>query len=140
LEPGNRQAIEELAKLEKYKITQKQAEKKKVIITEMESTKENTPTAPTPTVTKENTPANPPVVKENVTIKESTPVVKETVEPVAKEAAPSNDVPVAKVFKLQIPSEPPTTAYEFESFWNSSKSDLETFYKYFKVTDLRVTS
>lgn len=39
-----------------------------------------------------------------------------------------------KIFKvtIEIPKEPPKTAYEFEAFWNNAKNDMDIFYKYFK--------
>ena len=164
MEPGNKQAIEELSKLEKYKSSQQNAEKKKVIITEVES--EIKEAAPPVLLKKETTKeSSKPVdsikpmiietVKEEKPVKvvESKPIVKEEPkvisvvkeepkvvsvvkeEPAKKEAEPTKETttPVVKTFKIEIPKEPPTTAYEFESFWNSCKSDPESFFHYFKM-------
>jgi len=36
-------------------------------------------------------------------------------------------------YKVELPQFPPKTAYEFEAFWNSVNGNLETLYKYLKL-------
>ncbi len=142
LEPNNKQAIEELAKLEKLRSSIETKPRKKITISEvseMQPSEVEPPTksSKTTSVLPKNERISPEPQKN---VAESTgekiPTTKVESKKVAQADAKKPATTPVRTFqiKLEVPKEPPKTSYEFETFWRNAKNDLSTFFEYFKVT------
>jgi len=120
LEPGNKQAIEELAAISRI---HQNTKSQKPIIQVQDQTKPPSQPAPQP--------AKSP---KRVVIEEIEEDEKE------KQPPPQKVVPPQRKFdniKAELPKEAPKTTYDFETFWNTVKTDPATFFEYLKMIPVK---
>jgi hypothetical protein len=158
LEPGNKQAAEDLMKVDKLKSRQPApSTRKKVTITEVSGEQ---PPAQAPPKTEQKAPDVKPVEKKpavtetkkpevnpaEVSVEPSRPTTPPKVTEVTTTPKPSSPTSTAVPtkaasttparsfqFKIELPKEPPKTAYEFEAFWRNAKHEQDLMFEYFKV-------
>jgi len=146
LEPSNKQAQEEITNLEKklkpqatsespekHKLSDETAAKprKKIAIHEVDSTEVTSPP---------QTPEKPQLASKSPSTPTTTPTTpitgSSTTTPTTAATTPTkgSKTPVRSFqLKIDIPTKPPKTSYEFETFWNSIKHDSSMVYQYLKV-------
>eukprot|EP01117_Protostelium_nocturnum_P013778 TRINITY_DN5182_c0_g1_i1.p1 TRINITY_DN5182_c0_g1~~TRINITY_DN5182_c0_g1_i1.p1 ORF type:complete len:449 (-),score=151.58 TRINITY_DN5182_c0_g1_i1:30-1376(-) len=136
LEPGNKEAIGELAKIDKIVSSLPQPTNK---VAPPPNTNQPTISPRKKIVIEEVGEAVPKEEKEKVIIKEVAPTPNqkqtETVaqEKTKKEVSKPSSAPRVFSFQVPVPKESPNTSYEFESVWNSIKSEEASFYSYMKM-------
>lgn len=144
LEPGNKQAIEELRKLDQLlnpptKATQKLAAKRSPIeeidVKPTSTTKSTSPVI-TPLEEPESQPLSPKEAPSSESVKHPSASDKQMSEREVSQKSPpptKESVFARPTMKVEIPKQPPKTSYEFETNWNSMKSTPDILYQYMKV-------